>query len=176
MLISNFQSLRYVKMHLETIGVNDLTRIVKNSRQHPLYVGISTDPIERSYNHERTYRGIPVIMHVARTENMKTAEDRLLSKCQTREGCPSNIQRRSNAPEAPGYIYAILHEWDSRNLRHHQRNKQRAATVKKRRWIINVLFEFTDSLEWFTFLDTYLCAIHLLYLLQWCIFYACFAL
>ena len=41
---------------------------------------------------------------------------------------------------------------------------------KRRRWIINVLFDFTDSLGGFTFLDTYLCAIHLLYLLQWCNF------
>ena len=96
-------------MHLETIGVNELTRIVEDSRQHPLYVGTSTDPIERSYVHEKTYTGQTVIMYVAKTENMKTAEDRLLSKCHAREGCPSNIQKRSNrSEEERGYIYAIL--------------------------------------------------------------------
>ena len=56
---------------------------------------------------------------------------------------------------------------DSCNLRPHQCSKQRDATRKKTRiWIINVLFDFTDSLRGFTFLNTYICAIYLLYLLQ----------
>ena len=98
-----------MKMHLETIGVNELRTIVEGSRQHPLYVGTSTDPIKRSYEHERNYTGKTVIMYVAKTGNRKNAEDRLLSKCHAREGCPSNIQKRSNRSEdKPGYIYAIL--------------------------------------------------------------------
>ena len=98
-----------MKMHLETVGVNELTKIVETSRKHPLYVGTSKTPIERSYDHEKNYTGKTVIMYVATTENMKTAEDRLMSKCRAREGCPSNIQMRSNrSEEERGYIYAIL--------------------------------------------------------------------
>ena len=93
-------------MHLETIGVNELTRIVEDSPQQPLYVGTSKDPIERSYDHEKKYDG--KTMYVAKTENMKTAEDRLLSKCGAREGCASNVQKHSNASAEKGYVYAIL--------------------------------------------------------------------
>ena len=40
----------------------------------------------------------------APTDNMKRAEDKFLRVC---SDCHSNIQRRSNASEEPGYVYGI---------------------------------------------------------------------
>ena len=94
-------------MHLETIGVNELRTIVEGSRQHPLYVGASIDPIERSFDHELNFSP-NVVMYVAKTSNMNYAENQLLAKCRDRRGCCFNVQQRSNVPETPGSVYAVL--------------------------------------------------------------------
>ena len=94
-------------MHLETIGINELIWIVEKGDVAVLYVGASIDPIERSFDHEPNFPP-NVVMYVAKTTNMKYAENRLLASCIQRQGCCFNIQQHSNVPEDAGSVYAIL--------------------------------------------------------------------
>ena len=65
------------------------------------YTGTTVDPQRRQGEHKRD--GKSGTMYYTKTENMRQAEDKLLEKC----NCPGNQQRRSNAPEGPGYVYLI---------------------------------------------------------------------
>ena len=69
--------------------------------QGAIYVGATDDPHRRRTEHaEEGYSGT---MYVTRTENMKLAEDKLLEMGPYRH----NVQKQSNAEEAPGYVYVI---------------------------------------------------------------------
>ena len=96
-----------MKMHLETIGINELIWIVEKGDVAVLYVGASIDPIERSFDHELNFSP-NVVMYIAKTSNMNYAENQLLVKCRDRRGCCFNVPQRSIVPETPGSVYAIL--------------------------------------------------------------------
>ena len=50
------------------------------------------------------YKGYTGTLYLAKTTNMKVAENRLLNYCKK---CDLNIQKRSNAQPKPGYVYVI---------------------------------------------------------------------
>ena len=50
------------------------------------------------------YKGYTGTLYLAKTRNMKKAENRLLEYCME---CHLNIQKRSNAQPKPGYVYII---------------------------------------------------------------------
>lgn len=69
-------------------------------------VGATTAIIPRlsSYKSE----GYSGTADVARTTNMKAAENHLLKAGQSsKRSCNDNVQKSSNVPAKPGYVYAI---------------------------------------------------------------------
>jgi len=65
-------------------------------------VGATIDPEDRARGY--TYEGYAGIMYIASTVSMMKAEDKLLEVCR----CVHNVHRRSNAPDAPGFVYVII--------------------------------------------------------------------
>ena len=63
-------------------------------------VGATENPGERAQQYAR--EGYSGQMYQSRTQNMRKAEDRLLQ-----QGGTHNVQERSNAPDKPGYVYAL---------------------------------------------------------------------
>ena len=63
-------------------------------------VGATENPQQRADQYAR--EGYSGQMYQFRTQNMRKAEDRLLQQAGTH-----NVQERSNAPDKPGYVYAI---------------------------------------------------------------------
>ena len=82
-----------------TIG--DLEEKAKKVKSN--YVGRTNDVDRRRGEHERD--GRTGKFYYAETQNMKKAENKLISMCKT---CPGNIQRSSNAPETSGFVYVIV--------------------------------------------------------------------
>ena len=66
-------------------------------------VGATKNPNARISAYQS--QGYAGTAYVAETRNMKQAEGRLLRACQS--SCDCNIQRSSNAPSQPGYVYGI---------------------------------------------------------------------
>ena len=65
-------------------------------------VGVTTVPDTRISTYQS--QGYIGTMYVAKTKNMKQAENRLLEACQT---CQLNVQRSSNVRAEDGYVYVI---------------------------------------------------------------------
>jgi hypothetical protein len=63
-------------------------------------VGVTDDPKRRAREYEQ--EGYQGTMEIARTSNMRKAENRLLDR-----NYRHNQQKESNAPEKEGYIYLI---------------------------------------------------------------------
>ena len=63
-------------------------------------VGATEDPSQRAGQYAR--EGYSGEMYQSKTQNMRKAEDRLLQQAGTH-----NVQQKSNAPDKPGYVYAL---------------------------------------------------------------------
>ena len=63
-------------------------------------VGATEDPKQRAGQYAR--EGYSGEMYQFKTQNMHKAEDRLLQQAGTH-----NVQQKSNAPDKPGYAYAL---------------------------------------------------------------------
>ena len=85
----------------EKTTIGDLEEKVKKVRS--AYVGSTTDVDRRLSEHERD--GRTGKFYYAETQNMKKAENKLLSMCTT---CSGNTQTSSNAQESRGYVYVIV--------------------------------------------------------------------
>lgn len=88
-----------VKQEVSFQELQTLARQPRNQR-----VGATVNP----ENRRKQYRseGYTGTFYYAQVRNMKAAEQMLLS-CVGTGNCPRNVQSGSNAPEGPGYVYAI---------------------------------------------------------------------
>lgn len=71
-------------------------------RRGTVRAGVTTNPEVRAFFYERD--GYSGTMYLARTRDMRRAEDKLFSRRDYRH----NVQRRSNAKAEPGYVYLIV--------------------------------------------------------------------
>ena len=86
-------------IELQKVAQKDIYK--KLEEQGVVRAGCSIDPKRRKDEYER--EGYVGAMYYAETENMKTAENRLLDYRDYRH----NVQKSSNAQEKAGYIYVI---------------------------------------------------------------------
>ena len=66
-------------------------------------VGITNDVERRRHEYEK--KGYTGEMMFSRTDNKRKVEDKFLEECG--DSCYLNIQKKSNAPDEPGYVYGI---------------------------------------------------------------------
>lgn len=63
--------------------------------------GVTTDPARRAKQYSQI--NFDGTMHYAKTSNMKARENEFLKNFPTK----NNVQKKSNAPAKPGYIYTF---------------------------------------------------------------------
>jgi hypothetical protein len=81
------------------VSFGELQKIV--AEKSVARVGATENPQQRADQYAR--EGYSGQMYQFRTQNMQRAEDRLLQQ----GGGTHNVQERSNAPDKPGYVYAL---------------------------------------------------------------------
>ena len=83
----------------KSVSFGELRKIVAG--KSVVRVGATENPQQRADQYAR--EGYSGQMYQFRTQNMHRAEDRLLQQA----AGTHNVQERSNAPDKPGYVYAI---------------------------------------------------------------------
>ena len=86
---------------LTTVSVSFETLKQKAKQVNNERVGATKDIERRQSEYEK--KGYSGKMYYFKTENMHSAENKLLSECV----CPGNVQKESNAQASGGYVYVI---------------------------------------------------------------------